>query len=143
MCPNLGSYPSAMGYRLLYPLKWCYNSANKAPISMRLTRFQTDRECWISVSILLFISTFSIPWIPYGPVEVVDNNGLLSSEQFLSLILWLRENPSNCVPIDFVRLYCLLGFVVGLSAMAAFVTGWVIQCAVVVVRARLILFTSE
>ena len=71
-------------------------------------------------------------WIPWVPIW----DSIVSPVEFLSIILRIqRAELQPCIPVDYVRLYLLLALMVCLSAIAALAIGWVLQCAVAIVRA--------
>src|SRR5437763_1901392 len=95
---------------------------------MRTARFQTDMRWWTSFSFILFIPALWIPWVPIW-------DSIVSPVEFLSITLRVqRAELQPCIPVDYVRLFLLLALIVCLSAIAALAIGWVLQCAVVMVR---------
>src|SRR6266699_3253032 len=98
---------------------------------MRTARFQTDMRWWMSYAFILFIPALWIPWVPIR----FPSDSIVSPIEFLSIILRIqRAELQPCLPVDYVRLYLLLALVVCLSAIAALTIGWVLQCAVAIVR---------
>src|SRR5438094_3673360 len=97
----------------------------------RTARFQTDKRWLIWFSVIFFIISLWIPWVPiFHP-----GDSLLSPVRFFSITLSLqRSTPQPDLPIDYVRLYLLFALVICVCALVAIVLGWVLQSAIVIVR---------
>jgi hypothetical protein len=107
---------------------------------MRIVRFQTDMRWWIWFSLILFIVSLWIPWVPI----LHPGDSLLSPRRLLSILLSLhREKPGPDIPIDFVGYYLRFALVICACAIVAIIIGWVLQSAVVIVRTTFFAKTAK
>ncbi len=98
---------------------------------MKVARFQIDKRWWTSFSFILFIVSL---WMPWAPISY-EGYRLVSPVRFVSILLSLpRLEPPPDIPIDFVGYYLQFALVICVCAIVATLIGWVLQCAVVIVR---------
>jgi hypothetical protein len=97
-------------------------------VTMNMTRYKTNRWLWLCVSLSLFLACWFIPFF-------ADKDGYESTARFIAELIAsvLNLNDGNATFGELSIALIIYTLVFGIPSI---LIGWLVQCAVVVIRTK-------
>ena len=105
-------------------------------LSMTLTRFQADKRLWIWSSLILFVVSLWIPWVP----PVTEGSSLVSPVRLVRIMLDMNRSLHSerrridANEPDWLGIYLKSTFFLCPSVLFSVLFGWLLQCTIVMLR---------